>query len=916
MPAPTASNLSQAVNFVEDQAPIELTDIVVTDADPGETITATLTLLQPSAGTLTTSGAATYNAATGVWSITGSVADVNAALAAVSVNLSADWEENFTITTRIRDAADTGPADGAISFSGSGVNDAPVAAAPASLVVPRNVTTDITGVSIADVDADPDAITVTLSVPQGALQAVSGAGVTVGGTATAMTLTGAVADINAFIAAGDVAYAPVTNATGDVNLTVTVDDGGFNGSGGALTDTEVVVLQVGNAAPALDTSGSPALAGLNEDAGPPVNGSTAGSVLVSSLLGGASDANGDALGAAIQGVNANGVLWYSLDGGASWTQAPAVSSSSALLLGPTARVYFQPDANFNGAVSDAISYRAWDGTVGLAGGTASVASPGGSTPFSTGLEIASVAVAGVNDAPVISASGLIALQPGLVNTLKGFTFSDVDAGSGVVTVTVSVTAGTLRPNNAMDVIETGYGTTTVTLTGTLADINAYVAGNMLNYVAPEVARGLMLTLTVDDQGASGSGGVLQASRDITLQLEREPDPPPPLEGKVIDGVPVRTRDVIAPNGQVIRETEIEGGQGDSGAGNPSAQLALDTLGQVTASIPAGARVYVRTPVDALSGAEVLPALQIGLGQTDAIVSSKAFADDVQRLAGEDTASFSVIAMMMSGIEAQRDANSRLVIEGKRPDLGGGPTLVTIDVAASEPGQGLQHAIELLDIALAVIRGAAKLTGGAGDQIVYGDDAAQSMMLGEGDDELHGGGGDDVVGSESGNDTLAGDDGRDTVFGGEGDDQLTGGTGADHLHGNLGSDLLHGGEGADTLHGGQGDDAVAGGRDDDIVFGDMGADTLLGDSGDDTLSGGLGDDVLTGGPGADLFVASGGVDRILDFDAAGGDRLQLAGGATPVVRQDGADVVVDLGAAGRVVLEGVELASLPAGWIVA
>lgn len=913
MPAPTASNLSQAVSFVEDQAPIELTDIVVTDADPGETVTATLTLLQPTAGTLTTSGAATYNAATGVWSIAGSVADVNAALAAVRVNLSADWEENFTITTRIRDAADTGPADGAITFSGSGVNDAPVATAPASIVVPRNVTTDVTGVSVADVDADPDAITVTLSVPQGALQAVSGAGVTVGGTATALTLTGAVADINAFIAAGEVAYAPVTNATGDVNLTVTVDDGGFNGSGGALTDTEVVVLQVGNAAPALDTSGSPALAGLNEDAGPPVNGSTAGSVLVSSLLGGASDANGDALGAAIQGVNANGVLWYSLDGGASWSQAPAVSAGSALLLGPTARVYFQPDPNFNGALSDAISYRAWDGSAGVTGGTASVASTGGSTPFSTGLETASVAIAAVNDAPTISAPGSFSMTPGVGNTLRGISFSDVDAGSNPVVVTLTVSAGTLG----------GYGVPaptvsfvgpTATLTGTLADINAYIWGNLLRFGAPGAAGDVTLTVTIDDQGNTGSGGGLQATQSIVLRVVDPDPPPPPFEGKVIDGVPVRTRDVKAPDGRVIRETEIDGRAGGSAGGT---QVPLDSMDRVTASLPAGVGMLVRSLVAPPSPGGLLPALQVGLGQQDEIVSSKAFAESLRRVAEQDPERPpSILSIVLSIAEDMRNANNGLVLEGKRPEAGGGPTIVTIDTGLDDAVADGRAAIELLDITVAVVRGAAVLTGGSGAQIVYGDDAAQSMMLGEGDDELHGGGGDDVVGSASGNDTLAGDDGRDTVFGGEGDDQLTGGTGADHLHGNLGSDLLHGGGGADTLHGGQGDDAVAGGRDDDVVFGDLGADTLLGDRGDDTLSGGLGDDVLTGGLGADLFVASGGVDRILDFDAAGGDRLRLEPGRAPVVRQDGADTVVDLGAAGRVVLEGVQLASLPEGWIVA
>ena len=61
-----------------------LDDIVVSDADVGEIVTATLTLADTSAGSLTTSGTASYTAGTGVWTITDTVANVNAALANVA----------------------------------------------------------------------------------------------------------------------------------------------------------------------------------------------------------------------------------------------------------------------------------------------------------------------------------------------------------------------------------------------------------------------------------------------------------------------------------------------------------------------------------------------------------------------------------------------------------------------------------------------------------------------------------------------------------------------------------------------------------------------------------------------------------------------------------------------------------------
>ena len=67
--APTASNSRAPESYTED-TPLNLTDIVVSDVDSA-TVTATLTLSTPAAGSLNTatSGAvtSTYNAGTGVW---------------------------------------------------------------------------------------------------------------------------------------------------------------------------------------------------------------------------------------------------------------------------------------------------------------------------------------------------------------------------------------------------------------------------------------------------------------------------------------------------------------------------------------------------------------------------------------------------------------------------------------------------------------------------------------------------------------------------------------------------------------------------------------------------------------------------------------------------------------------------------
>ena len=108
------------------RAALNLTDIVVTDVDTGDTITATLTLSNTSAGALSANDGATYDAGTGVWSITGTVANVNTALANATFTPALDFNGPTLITTHVQDAI-AGPPDGLITVNVTPVNDAPTA---------------------------------------------------------------------------------------------------------------------------------------------------------------------------------------------------------------------------------------------------------------------------------------------------------------------------------------------------------------------------------------------------------------------------------------------------------------------------------------------------------------------------------------------------------------------------------------------------------------------------------------------------------------------------------------------------------------------------------------------------------------------------------------------------------------------
>ena len=181
-----------------------------------------------------------------------------------------------------------------------------------------------------------------------------------------------------------------------------------------------------------------------------------------------------------------------------------------------------------------------------------------------------------------------------------------------------------------------------------------------------------------------------------------------------------------------------------------------------------------------------------------------------------------------------------------------------------------------------------------------------------------GDGADVLRGEDGNDQLWGGLGADDLQGNKGDDTVSGGLGADRVVGGQGNDNLLGNQGEDIVLGNLGQDVCAGGAGRDTVRGGQGGDIVRGGAGDDVVSGDLGDDTISGGGGADTFLSSGqaGLDRIEDFNPAEGDRLQLQAGDTFTLAQEGLDAVVTVDGAARLVLVGVQAASLTGDWILA
>ncbi|WP_141653055.1 M10 family metallopeptidase C-terminal domain-containing protein [Phenylobacterium immobile] len=182
----------------------------------------------------------------------------------------------------------------------------------------------------------------------------------------------------------------------------------------------------------------------------------------------------------------------------------------------------------------------------------------------------------------------------------------------------------------------------------------------------------------------------------------------------------------------------------------------------------------------------------------------------------------------------------------------------------------------------------EIYGGGGGDTIYGGAGTNYLRGDDGDDSIIGGAGFDDINGNKGQDIARGGLGNDWVVGGQGDDKLYGETGNDIVYGNMGDDSLEGGVGADTIRGGQHDDVLFGGDGNDWLAGDRGADTITGGEGADTF----------------YFFTAAATDRVVDFNSAEGDRVQLDRGVSYTVRQEGADAVIDLGNGDQLILVGI------------
>jgi hypothetical protein len=417
-----------------------------------------------------------------------------------------------TVTVTIRDAA-AGPGSAisapvTVSVTVEAVNDAPTLTVPGAIAGTEDQALAITGISMADVDAGNAVVTLSFSVApgNGVIAAASGAGVTVTGSATnALTLSGTIASINAFVAASNVVFSPALNLNGAITLTVLANDGGASGSGGALTATETVTLNMAavNDAPVITV---PAAVGVTEDVASPITGITfadvdagGASVVVTFSVPSGTLAASAAGGVAVAG-SGTGVL----------TLTGSIAAINAFVAG--SGVTFTTLANATADVTLTV-------TIDDQGNTGS----GGAL---TDTRLVTLAVTAVNDAPVLSLPATVQVVEDIPSPVTGITVSDVDAGANQIQLRFLSPSGTMSAASGLGVTVAGSGSAALALTGTLADLNAFIAAERIFFTtAPDATAPVVLTVEANDLGNTGTGGAQIVSSSLTILVTPVNDAP-------------------------------------------------------------------------------------------------------------------------------------------------------------------------------------------------------------------------------------------------------------------------------------------------------------------------------------------------------------------------------------------------------
>ena len=756
-------------------------------------------------------------------------------------------------------------------------------------------------ISISDTDGDGIAITVSGTdilangVDIGDLSA-SGGTVT-GGTALMITFDADATNANVQEVLQSLTYSNTSNDPGSLDRTVTVranDSLGANGS-----DTRTIAVTAVNEDPTI--SGLVLEVAVTED--------TASNLDLSASSFGDIDSAGDITVTLAAGT---GTMAASDGGG---VVVGGTGTGTLTLVGTVAEINTYLDTASN------IQYTGAADVTGDNATSVSVTANDGDGSGDVALGTVNIDITAVNDNPSIS--GLV---PDITVTedtggdldLSASAFADVDS-TGDIIVTLAAGSGTLAASDVGGVVVGGTGTDTLTLTGTVTEINTYLdtASNVQYTGAADVNGTGATSVSVSANDDDGSGDVALGS--VSIDISATNDLPTGAD---------HTTELAANTPESFGTTIYTVSLPDFGFndvdGDSFASVRVDTLNLAPGDIFTNGGVPIQ-PGDVITLKDIddgdirYTSVDDGFG-----VARTSFTfsvnDGTSFASTPSTFNFNVAQGNQSPVNANSTVNStkgatyvfsEADFNFTDPDAGdtfGSVQVTNLNLAAGDQLLAYGSAVEngdvfslseliggeLTYIPAANVSGAARLTF---DFIVMDNhsrpaDAGATFTLNVPNDEnsadvvsdpvnLHGDIGSDTLTGGSANDTLIGGAGDDSVSGGGGDDILFAGpddNGNDTVSGGAGDDIVGGGAGDDFIEGGDGSDTLYGGTGNDTIFatskdnenGDTSTNTVWAGSGHDSVSGGLGNDTLGGGSGDDQVEGGSGSDTL--YGSAGDDTL--------------------------------------------
>ena len=596
--APTASITTLPYSAVE-QTSLNLQDggLSVADADGSTNSNGIETAtLKVGEGALTaaqgTSGAVVAGSGTNTVTITGTVAQIDAVLQGT----------DGTSTLAYSDGSDTPSASTALTLSVNdgtltsntarttiaiqAVNDAPTIAAPATDQATEKQALSLQGMglTVADVDGGTGSETVTLAVGEGTLTATAGGtGVNVTGQNTGtLTLNGTVAQLDALLhgTSGTLTFTDALDApSASTTLTLNISDNGNTGSGGPLS---------------AQTTSTIAVAGVDQapTAAAPANGvyQAVEQTALDLKDAGLSIADPDGTGSAETVTLSVGEGTLAATAGDSGATVASGSGTNTLTVTGTVA---QVDAFLSGTGTSTLTYA--DGSDTPSASTALTLSVNDGT-LTSNTARTTIAIQAVNDAPTATA-GTATYQASEQTALSlkgtGLSVADVDGGTGTETATLSVGEGTLTAvAGDSGATVSGSGTTTLTLRGTTAQIDALLGAggsSALNYTdgSDTPSASTALTLMIDDGGNTGTGRAKTAQAAATINVAAVNDAPTVI-------VPTTAYQATEQTPLNLKNTGLSVGDVDGGTGSETATL---TVGEGTLSATkgdSGAAVAVST----------------------------------------------------------------------------------------------------------------------------------------------------------------------------------------------------------------------------------------------------------------------------------------------------------------------------------